>query len=131
LADSLHKKIIDGADFGMLAEKNSLREWSAKNKGIIGLSDINKFGFLKDTLASSDVNQIIGPFNIEGYYGIFKLLEKTESKVKSFESVKGEAERLLKKERSQQIIREYLNSLQSQVKIFVDDNLLGSAVLKN
>lgn len=131
LADSLHKEIINGADFGTLAEKNSLRDWSAKNKGVIGLSDINKFGFLKDTLASSDVNQIIGPFHIEGYYGIFKLLERAESKVKSFGSVKNEAERLLKKERSQQILREYLEALLSKVKIFVDDKILSSAVIQN
>lgn len=131
LADSLYKEVINGKDFGTLAEKKSWREWSAKNKGVIGLSDINKFGFLKDTLASSDVNQIIGPFNIEGYYGIFKLLEKTESKVKSFESVKGEAERLLKKERSQQVLSEYADALKSKAKIFVDDNALSSAVLKN
>lgn len=131
LADSLHKEIINGADFGTLAEKNSLRDWSAKNKGVIGLSDINKFGFLKDTLASSDMNQIIGPFQIEGYYGIFKLLERAESKVKSFGSVKNEAERLLKKERSKQILREYLEALLSKVKIFVDDKILSSAVIQN
>ncbi|MEW6193657.1 MAG: peptidylprolyl isomerase [Bacteroidota bacterium] len=129
LADSLVGRINNGEDFGTLAEKFSIRKWSAENKGIMGFADIDKFGFLKDTLLTVEVNKVIGPIEIEGRFGIFKLLERVDKRLKDFELVKTDAERLLKKERSAQIMKEYLEKLEKQVSIIVDEKLLNTAVL--
>lgn len=129
LADSLVGRINNGEDFGTLAEKFSIRKWSAENKGIMGFADIDKFGFLKDTLLTVEANKVIGPIEIEGRFGIFKLLERVDKRLKDFELVKTDAERLLKKERSAQIMKEHLEKLEKQVSIIVDEKLLNTAVL--
>ena len=74
LADSLLIKIMNGADFGSVAEKYSIRDWSAKNKGIMGFAERSKYGMLKDTLWNSDINKIVGPLRIQNLFGIFKVL---------------------------------------------------------
>ncbi len=129
LADSLVNRINRGEDFGTLAENYSVRKWSAGNKGIMGFAEIDKFGFLKDTLQTIEPNKVIGPIEIEGRFGIFKLLERVDKQLKDFELVKTDAERLLKKERSVQIMKEYLEKLQKQVSIIIDEKLLNTAVL--
>ncbi len=129
LADSLVNRIYNGEDFGELAQKYSLRKWSANNKGIMGFAELDKFGILKDTLSKAEQNEIIGPIKIEERYGIFKLLEKIDKRLKDFESVKIDAERLLKKEKSSQIMMEYLDKLKSKVSIVIDEQLLNSAAL--
>lgn len=129
LADSLMNEIKNGKDFGSLAKKFSLREWSAKNNGVLGLSDISKFGGLKDTLWKSDVGTVIGPIKIQQMFGIFKILEKKNGDVKKFEEVKKLAERLLKKEKSKPIMEEYIDKLRKKTSVTWDDKLLGSLEL--
>lgn len=129
LADSLLMRIKNGEDFGELAEKYSLRRWSANNKGIMGLAEIDKFGILQDTFINSNPSDIIGPIKIEERFGIFKLLEKIDKQLKDFDTVKKEAERLLKKEKSVQVMNGYLDKLRAQVSIIVNEQLLNSAVI--
>ncbi len=129
-ADSLIDRIKSGDDFGALASKNSLRRWSAKNNGVIGFAEVSKFGFLKDTLWNAGAGKVIGPIKIESMYGIFKVLDKKTGEPKRFEDVKETASRLLKKERSKQIMENYLDKLLLKVPIFIDENLLGSVVIR-
>lgn len=130
LADSLINQIKLGTDFGLLAEKFSNREWSAKNKGFIGLSEIEKYGLLKDTLWNSSIGEIVGPINIQDYFGIFKVIEKVDSVPQGFSSVKDDVIRLLKKENSKGILTAYLRKLKSNLKIEINENLLSSAVIE-
>ncbi|MEW6005924.1 MAG: peptidylprolyl isomerase [Stygiobacter sp.] len=129
LADSLINQIKRGNDFGSLAKKFSLREWSAKNNGVIGLSEISKFGGLKDTLWKSEIGTILGPIKIQQMFGIFKVLEKKNAEVKKFEEVKNLADRLLKKEKSKPIMEEYIDKLRKKTSVVWNDKLLGSLEL--
>jgi foldase protein PrsA len=130
LADSIVVQIGQGSDFGMLAEKFSIREWSAKNKGILGISELDKFGILKDTLWNASIDKIVGPIKIQDYYGIFKIIEKLESSPREFSIVKNDALRLLKKEKSRDIMASYLNRLTSKLKIEVNEKLLSTAEIR-
>lgn len=130
LADSLLSEINKGNDFGLLAKKFSLREWSSKNNGIIGLSEISKYGGLKDTLWKSEVGTVVGPIKIQQMFGIFKVLEKKNGEVKNFEEVKTLSHRLLKKEKSKPIMEEYVEKLRKKASITWDDKLLGSLELQ-
>ncbi len=129
LADSLLALIKDGVDFGSLAKKYSLRRWSAENNGVMGFAAISKFGMLKDILWKSEVGSILGPINIEGYYGIFKVLGKKDSTVKPFEEVKSEVVKLAKKERSKQIVENYVEKIKERVQTEEFDNNLSEIKL--
>ena len=131
LADSLATLIKEGTDFGSLAEKFSIRDWSAKNKGIMGFAETSKFGILKDTLWKSPVGKVIGPKKIQEVYGIFKVLEKKPGEVKTFDEVKDIATQLAKVEKSKQLVDEYVNKLKPSVKISFDENVLGSIIMNN
>ncbi|MCX7875102.1 MAG: peptidylprolyl isomerase [Melioribacteraceae bacterium] len=130
LADSLINEIKKGTNFGLLAKKFSLREWSAKNNGEIGLSDISKFGGIKDTLWKSETGNVVGPIKIQEMFGIFKILDKKNGDVKDFTEVKNLAHRLLKKEKSKPIMEEYIEKLRRKTTVVWDDKLLGSLELQ-
>ena len=78
LATSLRERIESGGDFGVLAAKYSVRNWSAKNGGVMGFSPVSNFGELKDTLWKADIGKVIGPLAFDKYYGIFRVLAKKD-----------------------------------------------------
>jgi parvulin-like peptidyl-prolyl isomerase len=131
LVDSLNDLVHNGTDFGTIAEKYSLRKWSALNKGVMGLDEVSKFGMLKDTLWNSEINKVIGPMNIQDKFGLFKVLEKKTGEVKEFKTVKKEAEQMAKDEKSKQILEDYTSALRSKVIVNVNEKLLGDIVLEN
>ncbi|MCX6170119.1 MAG: peptidylprolyl isomerase [Ignavibacteriales bacterium] len=131
LAENIINDLKNNSDFGSLAEKYSLREWSAKNKGIMGFAELSKYGILKDTLWKSEINKVIGPIKIQEMYGIFKVIGKKNGQLKNFDQVKKIAENLAKKEKSSLLVDEYVNRIKSKVKISIDEKLLGSAIMNN
>jgi parvulin-like peptidyl-prolyl isomerase len=78
LAYNLKNKIENGEDFGHLAEKYSLRKWSAAKKGVMGFSPVSVFGDMKDTLWDSPIGKVFGPIKFDNYYGIFRVLDKKD-----------------------------------------------------
>ncbi len=126
LADSLRSKIIEGENFGKIAEEYSIRKYSSENKGIIGLAPLSKFGILKQTFWTSSLNELIGPIEIEGYYGLFKVLEKRESKPIEFESVKREAAIAAKFSKQSEFFSEYVKNLKETISVKIDGDLLYS-----
>jgi len=131
LADSLITQLRNGTDFGLLAKKYSIRDWSSKNNGEMGFAEVSKYGMLKDTLWKSEIGKLIGPIQIEGYYGIFKILGKRTGELKKYEQVKNDVVRLLNKEKSKSVMQEYIDKLKSKVQIKVNEDLLGSIVINN
>ena len=122
----IESKLQSGDDFGELAEKYSLRKWTAKNKGEMGLSPISKFGELKDTLWNSPLGKVIGPIKIEKYFGFFKVIEKQDGKPIDFNLVKPQVLNAVKKEKGFPYIRKYIEALSEKVKIKVNKDLLKS-----
>ncbi|NJD22528.1 MAG: hypothetical protein FIA82_07635 [Melioribacter sp.] len=131
LADSLFVQLNNGMDFGSLAKKYSIRDWSSQNNGEMGFAEVSKYGMLKDTLWKSETGKLIGPIQIEGYYGIFKILGKRTGEIKKYEQVKNDVVRLLNKEKSKSVMQEYIDKLKSKVQIKVNEDLLGSIVINN
>lgn len=74
----LKSKIERGEDFGQLAEKYSLRKWSAAKKGVMGFSPVSFFGDMKDTLWDSPIGNVFGPIKFDNYFGLFRVLDKKE-----------------------------------------------------
>jgi len=126
MADSIKNLLNQGIDFGELAKKYSIRKWSAVNNGEIGLAPLSKFGSYKDLFWNSKLSQIIGPIEIEGIYGIFKLLEKLESKPIDFSAIEGEVLVAAQLENQTEILQDYLNKIRKKVNISINEELLNS-----
>jgi parvulin-like peptidyl-prolyl isomerase len=126
LADSIVNLLNTGSDFGELARKYSLREWSAENNGIMGFAPISKYGNLKNLFWDSRPGEIIGPLKIENFFGIFKVLGKEESKPIDFEDIRAEVTKANQYEHQTEILKKYLAEIQSKVDIRVDKAVFDS-----
>ncbi len=126
LANNLVNLLNEGSDFGELAKEYSLREWSAKNDGIMGYSPISKFGSYKDLFWNSQVGQIIGPVKIEGIFGIFRLLGKEDGKPIDFDVVKSEVIKASQFENQEEILYDYIQKFRGKINISVNENVLYS-----
>jgi parvulin-like peptidyl-prolyl isomerase len=127
IADSVKQLYLSGGDFGKLAEIFSLRKWSAKNKGIMGYADITKYGMLKDTLWKVPINKVIGPLRVDNYYGIFRVLGKTEGKPIDYLSIKDEVSKAAKNELQKEIVNEYITHLSEKLNIKIDKDVFASS----
>lgn len=125
LADSLLFMLKQGSEFGTLARTHSKREWSARNAGEMGFAEVSKFGMLKDTLWKSSIGTLVGPIKIEEMYGIFKILGKKAGEPKKYEAVRVEAEQRLKKEKSKEIVNEYVAGIRKKLAVKINDYELG------
>jgi parvulin-like peptidyl-prolyl isomerase len=128
IADSIRQLIKSGDDFGSLAEKYSLRKWSASNKGIMGYADVARYGILKDTLWKSTINEIIGPLRVNNQFGIFKVLGKIEGKPMDYSAVKGAVAKAAKNENRRSIISDYINQLSQKLNVKIDREVLTSRI---
>lgn len=126
LADSIVNLLNTSSDFGELARKYSLREWSAENNGIMGFAPISKYGNLKNLFWDSRLGEIIGPLKIENFFGIFKVLGKEENKPIDFEDIRAEVTKASQYEHQTEILKKYLAEIQSKVDIRVDKAVFDS-----
>ncbi len=126
LAADIYRKLQSGENFGKLAKKYSLREWSAKNDGEIGFAPISKFGILKVTLWESSVGEIIAPQKIDDYFGIFKILGKRKSEPIAYEDIEQEVLDVYKNDRKNQLLFDYIDHLKEEIKVQVNEKLLSS-----
>jgi foldase protein PrsA len=126
LANNIIKKIKAGKSFSFLAKKYSERKITAQNGGIIGLAPISKYGKLKNLFWNSPKNKLLGPLEINGYYGIFKVLEKKKSKVIEFNKVKNIAGMAVKFKLKNEILNDYVKELKTKVNVEIFDKVIGS-----
>ena len=126
MANNLINLLNKGSDFGELANEYSLREWSAKNNGIMGYAPISKFGSYKDIFWNSQVGEIIGPVKIEGIYGIFRLLGKEDGKPLDFDDVKSEVIKASQFENKEEILYDYILKIRGKINLWVDEDMLYS-----
>lgn len=124
LGSVLKKKIERGGDFGLLAGKYSLRKWSAKNKGIMGLSPISNFGEMKDTLWNSALGKVIGPFKFDRYYGVFRVLSKKDGQPININLVRHQIIIAVENEKGFPYMKKRLDKLSKETTIKVNDDLI-------
>ena len=127
LADSLIRLIKSGESFDKLAKDFSKRKWSAKNGGEMGYAPLSKFGMLKDRFLNEPVGSLIGPVQVENFYGIFKVIGKINGQPIEFSLVKSKAEKILKENKGKEIFQAYIDKLKNKVKVEINKNLLLNA----
>ena len=123
-AQVIMQRLRNGEDFGKLAKAYSFRKWSSENGGEMGFAPFSKYGMLKDTLWNSEIGSLIGPLKVQDYYGIFKVLGKTDKKPFEFDEVKEKAVSAVRLENRILIMESYLKEIQKKVKLEIDKQLL-------
>ncbi|NWF88822.1 MAG: peptidylprolyl isomerase [Ignavibacteriaceae bacterium] len=132
LADSLLNLLNEGYDFGELAKKHSLREFSRQNNGIINYSPVSNFGFMKSKFWTAEIGKIIGPTELFGAFGIFKVLGKKYGQPKDFESIKkSELELVYKNDYGKKLRDDYIQKIRKQVPISINLLMLNSLSILN
>ena len=124
LASSIREQIAHGGDFGSLAARYSLRNWSAKNEGIMGLSPLSNFGELKDTLWNSDTGKVVGPLAFDKYFGIFRVLNKKNGEAIDINAVRPQIVKAIENEKGFPYMKKRLENLAKLTTIKVDDDLV-------
>ena len=124
LASILLKKIARGEDFGSLAAKYSQREWSAKNKGIMGLSPVSHFGELKDTLWNAPLGRVVGPLKFDQYVGIFRVLNKENEQPIELNVVRPQIVKAIENEKGFPYMKRRLEGLSKLTTIKINDDLV-------
>ncbi|HSD64329.1 MAG TPA: peptidylprolyl isomerase [Ignavibacteriaceae bacterium] len=122
LADSLKMLAVKGADFNMLIEQHSLQNNRADGNG--EFSEIDKYGFLKDTLWNTTTGEIAGPFKIENYFVLFQVVGKKDGKPMDYDSIKNRVTNAVKKEMSRSLMNNYADNLKKSVKIKINYEVL-------
>ena len=130
LALTLKNKIANGEDFGQLAEKYSIRKWSAVKKGIMGLSPVSAFGNMKDTLWNSPLGKIFGPVKFENYFGIFRVLEKKDGLPIDIGLVKSQIVSNIKNEKGFPYMKKKLEALAKKTTVWFNDDLIKNYNIK-
>ncbi len=124
LAAVLRKKISRGGDFGAIAAKYSERTWSAKNKGIMGLSPVSHFGELKDTLWNSPLGKVIGPLRFDKYFGIFRVLSKDDGRPIDINAVRPQIVKAIQNQKGFPYMKRRIERLTKMTTIKVNDELV-------
>ena len=130
LAKSLINRIESGEDFGQLAEKYSLRKWSAVKEGVMGLSPVSVFGDMQDTLWDSQIGKIFGPVKFENYFGIFRVLDKKEGKPIDIGLVKSQIITNIKNEKGFPYMKIKLEGLAKKTTVKYNDDLIKNYNIK-
>ncbi len=127
----IKKQLLDGQDFAKLARTYSLREWTARQGGLTGYADLERFGNLKQKLWQAPIGKLIGPIKIENVYGIFRVEGKVEPTPLPFDQIKDEVLEEYKGENQTEIVRAYLQKLRQKVQIKRNLKRVKSFVLEN
>ena len=128
---NVKKQLLDGANFAELARRYSLRDWTARNGGLTGYAELNRFGNLKGKLWQAPVGKLIGPLKIENVYGLFRVEGKIDAQPAPFEQIKDQVLQEYKGENQTELLRAYLQELRNKVKIQRNLPLVKSFVLEN
>ncbi len=122
--------LLAGQAFDKLAMKYSLRKWSARRGGEIGLSDLARFGNFKNKLWLASPGEIVGPLEFNGMYGMFTVIEKRKAHPLPFDRVRDQVIRAYRQDRATELTRIYLQRLKQGVQIQINKKLLQAFTLK-
>jgi parvulin-like peptidyl-prolyl isomerase len=121
LADSLKILTTRGADFNSLIDQYSLKN---KNNDNREFSEIDNYGFLKDTLWNTYTGEIAGPFKIENYYVLFQVIGKKDGKPLEYNKIKNRVTNEVKRQMSRSLLNSYADNLKKSVNIKINYDIL-------
>lgn len=119
-AGRLLTKIRDRESFAELARSRSIRLWAARRSGDLGFNTRAGFGIMGDKFFAATVGDVIGPEEVDPYYGLFMITEKREGKQKTFEEAREEIIASVRFMKQREVFQRALASLRRSSDISID-----------
>jgi parvulin-like peptidyl-prolyl isomerase len=120
-AEVVANNLKHGASFSELAEKYSVRRWSAEQGGELGFLTPQDLGKWAQTAFSLQVGELAGPIQMDSMYVYLKCIGKKPSRIRSFEEARADVEETVRyikwDDFRRSKIQEIRNSMNS-VKVF-------------
>lgn len=122
--ESLRKQLIDGADFGKLAQEFSDDTQSAKLGGDLGWFQIDTFGTTyAETVSALKAQEISAPFRTErGWHIVQRLGERQQDRTEDM--VRGQAREAIRTRKTEEAYEAFIRQLRNEA--FVDNRLEGT-----
>ncbi|MFN3822246.1 MAG: peptidylprolyl isomerase, partial [bacterium] len=135
LAKDLYQRVIKGEDISSLARRYTQREKAKGKGGRLGPFKQNDYGPVSRKAFELKVGEVTGPIKLEAgaagsssqktFYSVFKLVEKTEERVKPFDEVRSQLESDLRFQNQQAIRKAWENELRNAYKVRIDEGLVA------
>ncbi|HSQ75603.1 MAG TPA: peptidyl-prolyl cis-trans isomerase, partial [Bacteroidota bacterium] len=106
-----------GADFAQLARTQSIRLWAAKRGGELGFNTRAGYGVMGEKFFAARVGDIVGPDRVDPYWGVFKVVERKEGRIRSFEESKDQTVAYVNEIRKREAFQSALNALRERAQI--------------
>jgi len=125
------RRLLDrGADFASLARTRSIRLWAAKRGGELGFGTRSTFGVLGDRFLEAAPGTLVGPAFVDPYWGVFKILERREGRLKTLDEAAPQIAEDLTRMRKIQVFRQSVETLRAGARIDIDIDMLANISLQ-
>jgi parvulin-like peptidyl-prolyl isomerase len=128
-AEKVMAMLRRSGDFGSLARKYSIRRWAAERGGELGFGPITHFGPMGKKFFAAQVGSIVGPDKVDPYIGIFKILEKRDSRPVPFDEARPSLIGEVKQERQMDARRNALARLRAATDVSINTERLANVVV--
>jgi len=128
-ATSLMKQLQRGANFEALARTHSIRLWAAKQGGELGFGPKSMYGTWGDTLFASSIGALLGPFSVDPYYGIFRIVARHAGRMKSFVESRAQIIDEMSVMRKRDAVKEAVEHLRKNATVAIDEELLSNIAI--
>ncbi len=125
-AEEVLKSLNEGANFSWLARTKSGDSF-AEMDGVVGWKVRESLEPpVRDIIDSLESGEFSPPLQIDGYFRIVRLMEKTEPETLPFDRVKENASTALFKEKFREVYDEYVNELRQKAVIEINNDAVRS-----
>jgi parvulin-like peptidyl-prolyl isomerase len=118
-----------GVPFAELAQKMSVRSWSARQGGELGFGTLQQYGTMGKRFFDAKVGEVIGPVVLSPYVGVFKILGKKAGRERTFEESRDDVIRELLPGRKKLAFMTAVDSLRAHAQFSIDMQELGNVVI--
>ncbi|RKY66796.1 MAG: hypothetical protein DRQ08_01915 [Candidatus Latescibacterota bacterium] len=132
-ADSLLALIREGADMEELAKRYSTlrRPGRLRWRFPVSKDRLSEAIFGKkfvEEVFRAKVGEVVGPVEAKGGYAIFKVVERSGPRRRSFEEARREVTMALRREKEEKLLREFIEKLKKKYKVTVYEDALRKIV---
>jgi parvulin-like peptidyl-prolyl isomerase len=131
-ARALRARLSGLSGLGELAAEYSLREDARANNGLLVVDDHMRLAHprLCEAVRAAPLDQVVGPLPVEQGYTLFQVLRREGGESAPFAEVLPRARALVRKQRRDDLLRAYIDSLIAAMgdRVLVDDHELRAAL---
>ena len=119
------------SSFEALAAEHTLRPGGQESGGEIGPVPEEQLGPLSDHIGSASAGEVLGPIDVGGYYGLYRIEERLPSRPMTFDEARGDILEMFRYKSERESRRVLYETIRSKHDISIDTDLLYSLTLSN